>query len=342
MAENNIHCATRADVARRAGVSVTVVSYVLNNNRYVDKEKRERVLRAVKELHYTPNNIARALKGKNSQHIIFIVDNTTNERFGRLMGEMDKVAYQKGSVVSLCANRNDSEFVRQIIARRFDGIIISSISIPDEYIRNFVDAGIPVTLLLSKEYPQLEGVAKIDTGLYQGARECVRYLYGQGRRHIVYMDRVSAHDHFSDMTDNRYRGFVHEMEACGLSAEGQIITGCKNEEQARGKLAEYLRTHPVDAILGRNDYTACLAIKELIRAGRRIPEDAAVIGYDNSSVCRLITPTLTSMKMQEEEIARAAVEMLYQMQTTSEVPKTRHFAAQMVVRRSTDPTAPED
>ena len=77
--ESKIRCATRADVAKRAGVSVTVVSYVLNNNRYVEKEKRARVLQAARELHYTPNNIARALKGKSSHHIIFIVDNIINQ-----------------------------------------------------------------------------------------------------------------------------------------------------------------------------------------------------------------------------------------------------------------------
>ncbi|MBC8576794.1 LacI family DNA-binding transcriptional regulator [Yanshouia hominis] len=340
--ESKIRCATRADVAKRAGVSVTVVSYVLNNNRYVEKEKRARVLQAARELHYTPNNIARALKGKSSHHIIFIVDNTTNERFGRLVGEMDRFAYEKGSMVSLCANRNNPEFIRQVIARRFDGVIISSISFPDAYIREFVDAGIPVVLLQSREYPQLEGVAKIGTGLYHGAQECVRYFYNQGRRHILYIDRISKRNHFSDMSDNRYRGFIRGMEACGLESEGRMITGCTTEEEVQRRLADYMQSHPVDAILGRNDRMACVAMKQVLHSGRRVPEDVGIIGYDDSSVCKLVTPSLTSMKMQEEKIAQAAVEMLYEMQTGSEVPETRKFSAQMVVRRSTDPSAAEE
>ena len=337
--DNEIKCATRADVAKLAGVSVTVVSYVLNNNRYVDKEKRQRVLEAARELHYTPNNIARALKGKSSQHIIFIVDNTTNERFGRLVGEMDKFAYEKGSIVSLCANRNDPEFVRQIIARRFDGVIISSISFSDEYINELVKAGIPVVVLQSREYPDLTGVAKIGTGLYHGTMDCIDYFYRQGRRHMLYIDRVSKRNHFSDMSDNRYRGFVHGMQKHGLPWEEHIITGCTTEEEVQEKLLEYMRHHPLDAIMGRNDHMACIAMKAVQRAGRRIPEDVGIIGCDDSSVCRLVTPSLTSLKMQEEEIARTAVEMLYEMQQGNRTPEPRKFVPCMVVRRSTDPEA---
>lgn len=340
--EPAIRCATRADVAKRAGVSVTVVSYVMNNNRYVDKEKREKVLRAAKELHYTPSHIARALKGKSSQHIIFIVDNTTNERFGKLMGEMDKIAYKMGSVVSLCANRNNPEFLRQIIARRFDGVIISSISFPDEYIQELVLAGIPVVILLSREYPNVSGVGKIGTGLYHGAKQCIQYFYDQGRRHIVYIDRVSKHNHFSDMSDNRYRGFIHGMEAYGLEYDGHIITRCTTEEQVQQMLSDYMKNHPVDAILGRNDHMACVAMKAVQQMGYRIPEDVGIIGFDDSSVCRLVTPTLTSMKMQEASIARAAVEMLYQMQTDSRIPEQKTFSAHMVVRQSTDLSVSEE
>ena len=87
---------TRKDVAELAGVSETIVSYVINNNRYVSAEKRKRVLEAVETLHYRPNSIARALKGKGSSHILLIVDNVANEYFGSLIQEIDAIAYDKG------------------------------------------------------------------------------------------------------------------------------------------------------------------------------------------------------------------------------------------------------
>lgn len=331
-----LQCATREDVAKRAGVSVTVVSYVMNDNRYVDKEKRARVLQAAKELHYTPNNIARALKGKSSKHIILIVDNTTNERFGRLISQLDKYAYEKGSMVSLCASRNDPEFVRQVIARRFDGIVISSISFSEKYISEFAAAGIPVVLLQNRQYSEIKGVAEINTGLYQGAQECIHYFYDQGRRNILYLDRISKRNHFSDLSDNRYRGFVHAMKECGLESEGHFITNCVSEEELQGKLIEAINNQPIDAILGRNDSIACIAMKTILRSGRRIPEDISVIGWDDSSICRMVTPSLSSMRLQEEDIAKTAVDMLYEMQMNLTVSEPRRFASQLIVRHSTD------
>ena len=92
MAENRERV-TRADVAKMAGVSETIVSYVINNNRYVAMEKRKRVEEAVRALNYRPNNIARALKGKHSNQILFIADHITNEYFASIVSEMDKYAY---------------------------------------------------------------------------------------------------------------------------------------------------------------------------------------------------------------------------------------------------------
>ena len=141
---------TRKDVAELAGVSETVVSYVINNNRYVDKEKRRRVEEAVRQLHYRPNTIARALKGKNSNHIVFIADQIITEHFSLLVSELDKRAYDLGYMISLCSNRNTEQFVGEIISRRYDGVIISSISFPLEFIQQFIDASIPVVLLQNR------------------------------------------------------------------------------------------------------------------------------------------------------------------------------------------------
>ena len=123
---------TRADVAALAGVSETIVSYVINNNRYVAKDKRERVEEAVRVLNYRPNNVARALKGKPSNQILFIADDITNEYFASIVNEMDQYAYDAGYLISLCGNRNTQEFVSQVISRQYDGIIVSSGSFPAE------------------------------------------------------------------------------------------------------------------------------------------------------------------------------------------------------------------
>lgn len=334
-------CATREDVAKRAGVSVTIVSYVVNNNRYVDKDKRERVLKAIEELHYRPNNIARALKGKRSNHILFIVDNPANERLSVLLGQMDKFAYRKGSMISLSATRNDVDFVRQIISRQFDGIIISSTSLQDQYIQKLVDAGIPTVLLLTREYPHVTGAAAIGTGLFHGAKGCVQYFYNQGRRHIVYIDRASQHGRFSNIDeDYRLRGFAAGMEELGMRWQDRVITGCRTEEEIQEKLKEFVLANPVDAILGRNDRMACTAMQQILRMGFRVPEDVGVIGFDNSSISRFVTPQLTSMQMPEENLARAAIDLLDEMRRGAAPPENLRFEARMIVRASTEKDAP--
>lgn len=328
-----ISCATRADVAKLAGVSETIVSYVVNNNRYVEKGKRERVLKAMQELHYRPNSIARALKGKSSNHIIFIADRITNGNFGELMSRMDSYAYEKGSLISLCSNRNSEEFVRQIISRHFDGIVISSISFPEKFIQQFIDAMIPVVVLKNRDYKNITAAGIIDTGLEKGARESVRFLYGKGHRKIIYIDRVSSTNHFSTMEDFRLRGYVQQMQECGL--EPYVITGCVTPEEVSEKIRNYLGENPVDAIFARNDNMACVALQATLSTGRRIPHDVAVMGFDGTDLCRFMTPSLTTMEVQKDAVAKAAIEMLQQMQGNRYVPDPISFPTLLIEREST-------
>lgn len=207
--ERNRERVTRADVAKAAGVSETIVSYVVNNNRYVAKEKRQRVEDAIAALHYRPNNVARALKGKRSNQLLFIADQITNEYFSRIVSEMDKYAYEAGFLISLCVNRNTPEFVSQVISRQYDGIIISSISFPEEYVRHFSKAGIPVLLFEHKKHDTLpENVATLASGLYSGARTGVNHLISRGKKNIIYIDRISRRGNVSGPSDLRLSGYL--------------------------------------------------------------------------------------------------------------------------------------
>lgn len=328
---------TRKDVARLAGVSETVVSYVINNNRYVDKEKRRRVEEAIRELNYRPNTIARALKGKNTNHIVFIADQIITEHFSLLVSKLDQYAYDLGYMISLCSNRNTQKFVNDIISRRYDGIIISSISFPREYIQQLIDAGIPVVLLANRDYSGIRGAGLIHNGLYEGAKAVVRYLAEKGRRNILYIDRFSSRGHFSDYNDLRYRGFVEETRALGLFPEPakRIITGCADPQAIARKVGDFLREGRVDAIFGRNDKVACIAMQAAQQLGCRVPEDIAVVGFDNSTMSQYTTPPITSMEIPRDDIAKSAVEMLQQMIEKGEVPQPVTYSTRLIQRAST-------
>ncbi len=328
---------TRKDVAQLAGVSETIVSYVINNNRYVDREKRRRVEEVIRELNYRPNTIARALKGKSTNHIAFIADQIITEHFSLLISELDKHAYDLGYMVSLCSNRNSQKFINDIISRRYDGIIISSISFPSEYIQQLIDARIPVVLLANRDYREIQGAGLIHNGLYEGAKAVVRYLAGKGRRNIIYIDRFSNQGHFSDYNDLRYRGFVEETRALGISQNpGElVITGCADPQEVAGAVKKYLEEHPVDAIFGRNDKVACIAMQAAQQLGRLVPGDIAVVGFDNSTMSQYTSPPITSMEIPREGIAKSAVEMLQQMIEQGEIPQPVTYSTRLIERAST-------
>ena len=328
---------TRADVAKLAGVSETIVSYVINNNRYVARDKRKRVEEAVKELNYRPNNMARALKGKQSNQLLFIADHITNEYFSSIVSEMDKYAYDAGYLISLCANRNTPEFISQVISRQYDGIIVSSASFPAEYVEQFSEAGIPVVVFKRIRYHQFSGnVAMLGTGLYEGARKAVRHLIERGCNHIVYADRISAKGHVSPPDDLRFGGFVDEMEPNGfLVGDENIVCGCHNQEVLEEEIKRRLRTGTqVDGIFGRNDMIACIAMTAAKQIGLRVPEDVKVIGFDDSSISRFCSPKLSTISLKKKEIAKTTVDMLTQMVKGKRVDDV-NFDTTLVEREST-------
>ena len=328
---------TRADVAKMAGVSETVVSYVINNNRYVAMEKRKRVEEAVKALNYRPNNIARALKGKQSNQILFIADHITNEYFSSIVSEMDKYAYNSGYLISLCANRNTKEFVSQVISRQYDGIIVSSASFPQEYVEKFTQAGIPVVVFRRLRHQKaIEKAAYLGTGLYTGARAAVSHLIEKGCRNIIYIDRISARGHISPPDDVRFSGFVDEMEASHLLVGPEnIICGCRSQEELEEEVERRLRTgSTVDGIFGRNDMIACIAMTAASQIGFKIPEEIKVIGFDDSSISRFCSPKLSTVSLKKAEIAKTAIDMLTQMIGGSQ-PDNVDFDTMIIERDST-------
>lgn len=328
---------TRKDVAALAGVSETVVSYVLNNNRHVAQDKRERVLAAVEQLNYHPNSIALALKGKRTNHILFICDTIANEYFGKLVEEMTRIAYESGYLISLVASRNDENFVSQVCSRVFDGIVISSTSFEEKYVLQLINTGIPVVLLMNRDYDNISGkAAKIYTGIHNGIRDCVKLLYNRGCRNIIYIDRVSKKRQFSTMADWRYNGFVTQMQECGFKVtKNNVIVGYESEDELYWALRDRIQAGlKVDGIIGRNDGLACVAMAAVKDCGLRVPEDVAVLGIDNSRVSIYSKPGLSSVELNKPAIAQAIMDAFTQMANGGE-PPVIYFDGHIVEREST-------
>lgn len=308
--EKSLRTVTRKDIAKAAGVSETVVSYVINGNRYVKEEKRQRVEEAIKELNYRPNTMARALKGKRSHHILFIADDITGEYFGKLLGEIDRLAYTEDYFITLCADRPDEDFVNRIYSRFFDGIVIGSATFPISNIQRLIDTGLPVVLLEIRDYRCVTGShGLINTGLLSGMHQAVNALHQRGRTHLLFIDRVSDSGNWSDMDDWRLSGFLTQCEALGIGHS--VVSGCRSEEELLETLVFRLEGGlQVDGIIGRNDPMALIGIQACKRVGLDVPRDISVIGFDDSRLCRFTSPSLTSVAIPQKKIAKAVIEMM--------------------------------
>ena len=335
------HRATRADVAKRAGVSETRVSYVINDNRYVAKDKRERVKKAIEELNYHPNVIARALKKKTSKQILLITDIVLDEYFGEILYQLDKYAYDKDYLVSLCKYHNVDSYIGRVMNSQFDGIIINSAGFKTEYIRQLAGGGTPVVLFLSKKYEDIpKGVATIDSGLYDGVLKGLDLLWEKGARNIVYLAQPLKKSELNK--DIRYLAFEEAEKRHGLSREKvleQTFAGC-DEDLWQDSFAKFLLDNPeTDAIFTRNDRLAATASKIVTNIGRRIPEDIMILGVDNSSISRLMTPSITTIEQQKEEMSKTAIELIEIMNqgTKNLVPEelSKVFETRMIEREST-------
>lgn len=333
--ENGKRKVTRKDVAREAGVSETIVSYVINKNRYVKEEKRQRVLEAIDRLQYRPNNIARALHGKGSLQILFIAEELSSGYFSEMVSQMSRDAYRQGYMISLCESQEEDEFVSHILSRQFDGLIVSASGVTDRELELLVQSGIPMVLFVNRRIScELQNTVLVDTGLYEGSRECVKYLAGKGCRKLVYLDRIGKQCE----DDLYFQGFTDQMRESGLELVSRYhIADCQSIEEMQRRLQTLLEWEPsVDAIVARYDDLAAAALMVAAKAGRKVPDDLAVVGVDNDFISSYVSPALTTVEIQKEEVGKAAIQALIALIRKEKQEENMKFSTRLIVRKSTE------
>lgn len=324
--------AKRKDVAQLAGVSETIVSYVVNQNRYVSEDKKKRVLEAMQQLNYTPNRFARALKGKKGKHIVMLIDRIHTEAYGELISDIERFSGDLGYLISVSIVKDTMEYINSVLAWQVDGIIIGSGNLSDVYIQRLVDFGMPVILMENRRYPEVSRAIMLNTGLYEGTQKSVRYLFDSGCTDIVYVDRVSVRSRFSNQMDYRYAGYCAEIKKIGQ--EPRIISGCHDLTELQDKLITEMRLNRFDGVFARNDEIASVVMNTLMRKGYRIPEDVSVIGVDDTVYSRISNPTLSTLRQPREEIAKAAVQILEKYYQGEKIEHNLQFEAKLILRDS--------
>lgn len=288
--------ATRKDVAERAGVSVATVSYVVNNTKHVTPQVRARVEEAIRELHYTPNLVARSLVTRRTQHVAMFVNNLKNPHYTEMLAGAQHAAGKKGYIVSIILiDYADPEEGLRLAARGVDGAILATVC-PKE------------TETLLGGLPCASPGEGVSCDFRQAIFDAVASLKEHGHRRIAYLGGLHPE------RNERFSMFKEALRENGLPADERLwVDGNEredtDEEAGAAAMATLLeRRVPFTAVMALNDLMAFGAQRELHARGLRVPEDVSVIGCDNTQMSRYYTPPLSTIDVSSFEMGSCLME----------------------------------
>ena len=324
------------EVARLAGVSLGTVSRVINGNATVATELRERVERAISELGYQPNVLARGLRGGRTQSFGLVIPDVANPFFSAMVLDVEQAASRADYCVilgnSVESPKAERLYIDLLLSRQVDGLLITptertlSIDIPDR---------VPVVAVGRP----LKGIPSVTTDERQGAIQAVEYLLRLGHRNIACIAGPRPHA----MAAERHRGYLNSagpaLRASGLNIPERTRFGAFDYEHGYKAASELLAIRPrPTAIFASSDRQAIGALRAAADAGLEVPRDLSIVGFDNISVTTLMTPRLTTVAM--AALGERGVQTLLDILAGKAVPAERQkLGTTLVVRESCGPPA---
>ncbi len=330
--------ATLKDVAIRAGVSIKTVSNVVNELPTVTPAIRLRVQQTIDELGYRPNLLARNLRKGRSGVIALAVPEISSGYFGELAAELVKAAGARRHTILIDQTDGSRDRERFLLAgaqsHMIDGLVLSPAGLEVDDLAECLSGPTPFVLLGEHLYhPQVDHV-EIDN--IAAARAATEHLLALGRRRIMALGMDAA----PAMSGGRlrYLGYVEALNGADLagSAHARAVRALNRRGGAEAA-ARFLRTRQrPDALVCYNDAVALGAMRTLLKAGVRIPDDIAVIGIDDIEDGRFSTPSLTSIAPDKTALATKALDLLLGRIAGRTTPaQDVHIGFQLIVREST-------
>jgi LacI family transcriptional regulator len=304
--------ATLQDVANLAGVSASTVSRVLNNHPYVTEETSARVVAAMKKLNYSPSRVAQQLRTHTSQIIGLILSDISNPFFTSVIRGIQDVAYRNGFSLIVCNSDEDPEreraYVEILLAERVAGVIIAPALDASPAYGPLFEAGVPVVCV---DRP-LDGY-DADTALVdnvKGASEATSHLIGLGHTRIGLISGPLT------ITTGlrRQEGYVKALAEHNLPVDpGLMVEGDFDYDSGhRGALALLQLEDPPTALFVGNNLMTLGALNAVHAIGLRIPDDIAVVGFDDMPWAPSLNPPLTAVSQPTYELGERSAELLLQ------------------------------
>lgn len=329
--------ATIADVAKLAGVSKATVSRVINNHS-VRPATRSRVLQAMRQLDYQPNVHARGLTSGKSSVVGVIVPGIANQFYGAILDGVQSALDTRGyhMIVTSTGHTVNARGKEWMVAKllkekRADGVLVVTPRVlSPEHFMNLIKSNFPVVLADGHS----DALSCVIVDNFEGASKAVNHLIQLGHRDIALVTGPPE----TTETVQRLSGYKAALEAAGLPLREEWVISSDYTYQGGVKAAEQIlaqKGRKPTAVFAANDYMAMGVINYLVRCGLRVPEDVAVVGYDDIESAAFFRPALTTVRQPLMELGKVAAHKLLSVVEGTETETVKILlSAELVVRES--------
>jgi len=332
--------ATIRDVAKRAGVAPITVSRVINNSGYVSRETRERVEAAVAELGYVPNILARSLRSRRTNTLALVLTDITNPFWTTVARGVEDAASEGGFHVILCntdeSETEQEEYLTVLLQKQVDGVLLAPARSTPEPVEFIQRQGVPVVVLDRRvPHAQVDVVRGDSEG---GACQLIQHLLSLGHRRIA---MLSGPQCVSTAVD-RVTGYRQALADAGLDTSAELVYYGEFTQASGYEMAQQMLTvtpRPT-ALFAANNFIAIGALRALRDAGLQVPEDIALVAFDDISSGLVIEPFLTVAAQPAYEMGQRATELLLARLSGQAPPKCQKIVlpTEIIVRRSSGQT----
>lgn len=301
------------DISAICGVSIATVSKALNNHNDIGEDTKKHIRQVAKEMGYTPNAAAKALKANRTYNIGVVLTHEdqsglTHDFFAYVLDSFKNTAETEGYDITFINNRRNGNrrmsFLEHSRYRGFDGVAMICANFYDPELEELVRSGIPVVTVDHV----FHGKMSVNSDNVKGMKDLLTYIYEQGHRRIAYI-----HGADSSVTRSRLTSFYHTAEELGLKIPDEYIleSAYRDTRQAAKQTEKLLDLkEPPTCICYPDDFSAFGGMNAINERGLSIPDDISIAGYDGIRIARHLEPQLTTIRQDTAEIGRLAAEKL--------------------------------
>jgi DNA-binding LacI/PurR family transcriptional regulator len=312
------------EIAKRAGVSTATVSRALNNNGPIRRETRQKILQIAEEFHYKPNPIARSLSRKKTDTIGVILPELVDEFFMEIIRGLDEEAYRTDHYIIISSSHSRRNIVETLLefmlSGRVDGVVLMAPRLQVKAIDLIQKSKKPVVLL--NVCDGINNVVSFNINNFRGACSIVEHLINHGYKKI---GMIMGPEGNCD-ADARCQGFKEALQHSGIPLEQSLIV--RGDFTTRSGYYGFLRLmsqqNKPEAIFAANDMMAVGIYEAARNSGIKIPEDIAVVGFDDIYLSRILQPRLTTVHVPIVELGSKAIRYLLGVINGEIDPKKTH------------------